>query len=325
MIQTKPNGAVIVRAGHDKGKNVPQYEIRRMILSAPGGVVIDEADFHQIQEAQDATFQVIAIEQGFDMVVESYIEFEEELIRNSLRNMVCRDLDYFGFQKQLNSINRRLGATLSAVRSYIDQTDSRLCTLYGKDGEVRSKFNELKSTHYDEHFEYRAMEALRNYSQHNDFIVQSLTHNLKWIDGTEERERILVFSLEPKILPSNLMRQNKLKSSIAEEMLSKGDSINIRFVMKKYISCLGEVHEQLRSWMRNDIQKWEESVNEVFQKYRSAFPDESDTIGLAAIKRNDEKEIVKEVRIFPQFLEYKRMLEEKNSNLKNLFSRQLRS
>jgi len=210
MLKIFPNGKIEVKAGHFKGPDVPEFELRRMVFEAPGGLAIDQNFFNEVRTAKDNIFNVIRIEEDFDAVLLSYLEFERELINYSLEHMLFHDLDYFGFQGQRNNINRRLGATLSAIRAYIDHTDRVLCKMFDQNGRIRQEFMRLKSTHYDEHFEYRAMENFRNYSQHCDVLIHSLTHHLKWVG--EGENSVLEYSIEPKIVPQYLLNEkDKIK------------------------------------------------------------------------------------------------------------------
>lgn len=324
MLKFYPNGKIDVKAGHFEGPDVPEFELRRMVFEAPGGLIIDQNFFNEVKAAKDNIFNVIRIEEDFDTVLLSYLEFEKELINYSLEQMVFHNLEYFGFQGQRNNINRRLGATLSAVRAYIDHTDRVLCKMFDPNGRIRQEFLKVKSTHYDEHFEYRAMETLRNYSQHCDILIHSLTHHLKWVG--EGENRVLEFSIEPKMVPKYFLdEKDKIKKNVRDEVATKGESISIQAVIRRYISCLGDVHENLRVLLSDDLKTWEELIYEVFKTYENSFLEDKNKPGLALIRRDGDKNVIEEIGIFPQFIEYRKQLEKKNSSLGLIHTRTVRS
>lgn len=64
------------------------------------------------------------------------------------------------------NVNRCLANYLSSFRLFLDYTQLRLTRTYGKDSEQLSAFKAICSKLYDEHFSYRFLYRLRNFSQH---------------------------------------------------------------------------------------------------------------------------------------------------------------
>ena len=106
-------------------------------------------------------------EEKFELVINNFLELEDNVHRGILENMVLRGRRIEWFNEQRNTLNRRLYNLLSGCRSYIDYVKQYSNAILGNFDFLSEAF----SSHYDNHFSYRLMEALRNFVTHGGFLT----------------------------------------------------------------------------------------------------------------------------------------------------------
>jgi hypothetical protein len=244
-----------------------------------------------------------------DIVIENYLELENEILNSSVRQMVQTDFSYLSGQAQRNLFSRRIINVLSACRGYLDQASHHINNIYGESSYVGTEFE--KSTHeqYDSRLGYRLMEALRNYVQHRGSPLFAVSRKGGW---SSDRKK-LRFSTKALMRVSDLAEDSKFKKPILDELKPLGKELDIQPFVREYVAGLSIVHQRLRESLRSDLTNWESLIHGTIEHYRQAFPEQVATGGNIFAMSAEE-----EVWLSVDFIDARRKLEEKNRNLSNL-------
>lgn len=299
------------------------YGLSRYVLGSAAFVDISEEEYQQIKLAQANLFEMLFIETKFDVVIENYLELEMSFLEIAAGHMVLQNLNYYRFQNERNSVNRRLVNLLSACRSYLDQTMHHLHNMFSKESEIVKEIEEYKNQRYDQCLGYRVMEALRNYVQHRGFPIHKVIFNRKLVE-LKSGNRML-FALTPCIRPDKLEEDEQFKKSVLKELKASGDEIDIKPLIRDYIASLGGVHEKIRNLLKADVHGWTQTILTAMSRFQERYPKEPSIEGLEAVVRNDDGTYSQRVPLFEDFIEYRQQLENKNSNLATLGKRYVSS
>ena len=271
---------------------------------------ISEADFQAIREAKDGVVRAMAIEEKLDLLLDNFVEYEGDLLQLALRSAVFEEHDWSDFRATVQRVNRRLVNLLTTCRLYLDQTPHELGGF--NDPMLAEAFVKQTNIEYDNRLGYRAMEALRNYSQHRDLPVRGLTYKGAWVpeDTREWRKH----NIETTIDVARLKGEPKFKQSVYHELEAEGDELDFKKLVRDYISGLGAVHRKLRELLAPRVKAWDERLLGTLQKYQAATDAKLD-IGVEVLATNDQGEVVEEIDVFTGPIDRRRALERKNRNV----------
>jgi hypothetical protein len=291
------------------------YGLTRLILGSSSVEFITELEYEEISGAKARLLDALFIEQKFDLVVENYLELEQELLASTARFMLHGDTDYRWFALERALINRRLLNLLSVCRGYIDHirgVGRRL--LSPADA---TEFDSVFGMHYDATLGYRVMEATRNHVQHRGFPIHVLEYSPRLVD-TEPRNR---FRHEVAIYTKTLyLRGGKFKASVLAELEALGGRVDVKPLVRDYVDCLASIHELYRKMIQSRLSAWDSSIIGAIERYKTTFPNESSVVGLAAAAI-DGPSRSREVPLFTDLLEHRHELESKNRGFGNLGKR----
>lgn len=86
-----------------------------------------------------------------------------------------RAVNWITMEKMVLNINRHLLNFLSAVRTFLDHTETKLKRHYGSNSHRYKRFKDACSQAYDTNFSYRFLYRLRNFAQHCGLPLGTLT------------------------------------------------------------------------------------------------------------------------------------------------------
>lgn len=240
------------------------YNLRLLALGHGEGIELTESEYHSIVAAMQQIYRATDIEEKFDLLLENFLEYERELLALSLKSSLFPRLDDHRVATERQLVNRRVVNFLSSARLYIDQVQHSLSQLFARGGAPDAA--KLFAAEYDEHFEYRIAEALRNFSQHRALPV----HVLSWPSGWEEMEsdsRRLRFGFIPSISADELAAEGGFKASVLDELHGSGKTrFSLTLVFRRYVESLAKVHEQIRAAIADQIDRDHELVRGVLER-----------------------------------------------------------
>lgn len=283
---------------------VLSYELRLHVVGRAPKLPMEADEFRSLKAAKDLVVGVLGVEESMYLVLGNFLEYEALLLREALSGLVFAPGSWSEFRGVIHEVNRLLVNVLSGCRGYVDQSKHFLSGRFGKDSGELQSFREWAAEQYDSKLGYRVMEALRNYSQHRGVAVHQLAHS-HWRAGAGPggpRRNALV----PSLLPTRLAEDGRFKASVLEELLAKDEPVDLRPLVREYVSGLALIHEQLRSTLEDSTEAADSLILGAIERYDREG--QAGVVGLAALKRNDKGEVVDSVALFKDVIERRKEL-----------------
>jgi hypothetical protein len=298
-----------------------QYFLRRRVLGDERRIDLSLSQYDGITGAIARLLESLFIEEKLGMLLGNWIELEQHLLSLALSAQVGLTADWSASIEQVFTVNRRLVNLLSSCRVYIDHVRHSLSTIYGPDSQQVLAFKESLAEKYDSSGDYRAMEALRNYTQHRGIPVREI-RSTQTLVTTGQTQRIR-HHVAAYIHTEELVSDKDFKAKVAAELATRGAKLDMRPMWRTYVECLGDAHGQLRVRMANDVSEWEQAVRQSISLFQGTFGD--DAVGLAAFAAGDEGDVINSVAVFSDFIERRKSLVAKTPKLDNLSMRYVSS
>jgi len=282
---------------------------------------ISHDEFNRLKNAQKCLSSALAVEEKYELLLSNYMELEKEVLGITVDNMLQRNESYSDFFDIRLKCNRRLINLLTATRLYIDQIHRHLRDCMPTEEDAESYTKSLFSEQYDAHFEYRFMEALRNYSQHRGLAVH--TTSLGSSRKQEDESSYLEFNSSIFSLKSELELDDTFKKSVLKEMTEKIDLIQCA---RRYVESLNIVQCLIRDKISPVASDSRSLIESYLVKYREIHTEP--VVGVYAMSylcdEHGEK-IVDKVVLLLNWDESRIALSKMNGKLVNLHKRYVSS
>jgi len=151
-------GAVVTSPCYPASVKLMQYRISKPFVGYSGFIAISQDRFEEAKLAIRNLREVLSIEEKLNLILENYAEFERELLRLSLNHAMFSHQDWFSYQIEIHTINRRLINLLTTCRLYVDQIPQNVNSIYG---EVTGVARIIKKRMSDNMIRALATESLR--------------------------------------------------------------------------------------------------------------------------------------------------------------------
>lgn len=291
--------------------------MRYGISKYPNFIEIDEHEYLQIKSATKNLFEVFFLEEKLDIVTGNFYEYETELLSAASRMMIYSDENYFSMSDDRIAIGRRVANLVSSCRMYLDQCVHHITNIYGENSEFVAEVKKEKSNQYDNFLGYRIMETFRNYIQHRGAPVHSVRFSYNKT-GTDEQIRLLHTAVP--FIKLWAIDDEKFKKSILEEMkeIAIKDEIDIRPLIREYVEGIGKIQEKIRELIKVDTEKWESVLESTISKLKKELGGDETISTLDIVIELEENKWVESHTIFREFIERRRILENKNRFFNNL-------
>ena len=248
----------------------------------------------------------------FRSLLSNYMELEKECLLISAQKMVYEDNEYMNFFDIKLLFNQRIVNLLTTSRLYIDQLSQHIkaCNL---NIDIKSFF----SYEYDNNFEYRFMEALRNYVQHRGLAVHFTSIGTNWTSLDDDGE--MQFKTRVYTKKDEVEKDSAFKKSVAKEMPDKVDIID---ASRSYIESISKVHCNIRKILSDVAISSRQIVEEIIHEYEKTSNGKSIGLGIVCLENNGKyDEILDKFYITLEWDNIRIKLERKNQSLVNLRKR----
>lgn len=302
-----PSAANLRRYAH----SVMNYEVICFSREGTQSFSISRSDFEEARQKKNLVVELLSLEERFNILLENYAEFERELLNLTLDEALSFGGEWNRFADQLHVVNRRLVNLLTTCKLYIDQLHHSLSELVGKDHAVTTSVEARKSEAYDNRFGYRVMEALRNHVQHRGLPVHRIKYQSKWNDDRSLRRHRTKIILEPQ----RLAEDPKFKKSVLREMQEKSDKLNLKPLVRDYLSGIIAVHQHVREQLSDFRKRSDEDYKRIIATYQSDGESGS-AIKLRALDEGGSTD--SEFSLFEDIIDRRHQLERKNRSFGDL-------
>jgi len=277
---------------------------------------IDQERFGQLKASRPVLSHALAIEEKYEIIISNFLELEREATNASISEMVRNHIEYKDFFDVRLALNIRLVNLLTSVRLYTDQLSSHICACIPQKENTKTGVKGLFSTEYDSSFEYRFMEALRNYVQHSGIPVHRISTGGKW---TKLDDGLLEYSLFFGTQKKELLLDGGFKKQVLDEM---PDEVNLRAATRIYIEAISHIHKQAREKIEEIVDASRLYLDRAIRDYMVIY--EKEPIGLYAYEYQGTEK-TDEVLVLTKWDDVRRELVKRNSELVNLGKRYVSS
>lgn len=274
-------------------------------------VEIDQARFEEIQTAWSNLRHVVNLEEGWDAVIQNYLDLEKGLLDAAVRHMILSIVEYHNFQDVRLAFAVKLANLLSTCRAYLDHTPRHLNGLAPGCGEIEA-FKLATNREYDARFGYKFMEALRNYSQHGGQPLHGASY-----DSRREEAGMLQFSVATHVIVDKLRADKAFKQSVLANVTEA--KLPAEPLIRDYIEGLSCIHMELRKLLKESVDGSMKIVRDAIAEFLVDSPDAS-TLALCAMQVGANNEWLQTVPLVEDMLERVEILQKRNGALQRLSS-----
>jgi hypothetical protein len=274
------------------------------LLAPPPALEITDEEYSRLKAARPILSAAFSLEENYDLLIGNFVEFEKAALAISMESVARVKFDYEDMFELKADMNRRAVNFLSSARLFLDQVLQRVGKIGGDSCEVKRAM----SGEYDQWFEYRFMEALRNHVQHSGSAVHSLTVGGGWDKARQHKE----FALEIMTVRRHLEEDGSFKKATLNECPEK---VDLLFATRRYVESLSLVHDVARQVTKTLV----EDARIIFAAAISKYVDYSKAspIGLTAYPSSSAGG-EGTVAVFLQWDDVRLKLVSQNRSLKNL-------
>ena len=295
-----------------------RFVITQDIIGKRAEIDIDDVKFCELYEAKEVLSAAFALEEKYELLLMNFLELEKEVLGNSAEYSLFDQREYSDFFDIRLKINRRVVNFLTSCRLYVDHAKKHIRNCLPETVDLKDQVNHLFNEEFDQYFEYRFCEKLRNHVQHQSLAVHTVTQGGMW-KNDQRVETTKVYALR-----SELQHSDSFNKKYLSEMPDKVELIS---VFKKYIELLSNIHSKSRNLIKASVQSARCTIEEVIANYSSH--NDGDVIGLSATHyknaENGKQEKLKTVPILLEWDDVRIKLEKKNGQLLKFSHRKVES
>ena len=291
-----------------------KYYLQKLALGQNGEIGITEKEFNALKQAKDALMNFFGLVENYRVVVESYRTIEKAKHDAELDYVLYSRFGYDDHSDARVALNSTIVGYLASARYFLDSTDKILPKILSS-AQVKS-FNEFRRNIYDSTIEYRFVEALRNYVQHRELPIHTVTYH----SYTEDRNNIetsdKVTSLSLRAERQTLQEDRKFKKAALKGMPKV---IDIIYCIPFHMEVIWKLHDYLAQAHFGIADNARAIVSSAIERCEANTEERS--LGLHAIAQLTETEVTEKVPLLLNWDDARRAALKRIGNLNNLHKR----
>lgn len=291
-----------------------KFCITELAINSTDQILISDQDFTDIRNSRFLVLEALAIEEKYYLLLQNYFDFEKALHDHALANLLFQDHDWSDKVDDIHIINKCLVNLLSAGKMYVDHIPQHLNDIYFPSLTESEGFTKVTNEQYDTSLGYRVFAALRNHTQHSDFPIQSLTYSSNGINFTGKR--LCRHSATANIHLEAIERNRKFKPAILEELAKIGKIIDIKPMVRQYMSSFAKIHIYTRNIIEATVSQSDYIILTALEKFTSEFPRKP--IGLHAVAIDSSGNHTERLGIFSDAIERRKYLARRATVIQNI-------
>ena len=200
---------------------------------------LSDSEFEEFKKANSHLIQFTRDQNLFNIVrlnFEDYVKLLNEYLQEFIQNP--RTIQSKMPMMFLN-INRLIINYLSAIRTFLDHSETNLKKRYESDPQRITSFKNACSKEYDNNFSYRFVYELRNYVQHCGMPLGSLALGASLVNPvTNKAKRVM----EVKFVRDELLEDSKWKAQIRDEIQKLPQEFDITSHLSEMMKCIKRIN-----------------------------------------------------------------------------------
>jgi hypothetical protein len=252
--------------------------------------------------------------ENYRVVVESYREVERAKHEAEMDHMLYSNFGYENSADPRVALNAPIVGYLSSARYFLDATDKFVSKVLTDD--EASKYKKLRSKIYDDDCHYAFIEALRNYVQHRELPIHTITYHNFIEDKENHKTSDMVTCLSLIAAKKTLSKDKKFKQSALEYL---PEQISIVGCIRHHMEGIWRLHTHLMKEHAGIPKAARESVASAISRYETETADRS--LGLHALAYESEFDTQESVPMLLDWDDARIDAEKRIGNLNNLHKR----
>lgn len=284
-----------------------KFIVHQALVGCTLQLEISEDDFVQLRRARHILSSALSIEENYEVLISNYLSLENTLLSISVTGYFRNGRTYLDDFDRKSMLNVALVNLLTAARLYLDHLPQRIAECLPDISPEKCGLKSRISHEYDAHFEYRFMEALRNYSQHRGIPVHGFGTGGRW-DSIEKNQ--LEINTSFIAAKSFLEQDDNFKKTILQEM---PDKVNLTYACRRYVESLSAIHQFSREEISESVTRSRDLIEDYHRRYSQLSP--NGTLALTASRLGDSPE---KVPLLLDWDDVRINLQKRNLQLKSL-------
>jgi len=293
----------------------------RRVIGAKHFLPLSAEDATLVRGAIEDIYELVQVEQKFDILVANFLELEEEMARRSLVQAYYADHSAREMFEDKQAFNRRVINVLTAARLYVDQIMHHVKVFFPGDAGKEAELKTAIAAQYDGRLGYRVMEALRNYTQHRGLPLQGFTHGSQWLNQNSP-DKELEYNVALNLLVGELEADGKFKKATLAELKALGDSVDLKPLARDYLEGLGAVHETFRAMVKDRMDAGVLGLDKARADFLAGCKEDHPGLGLTLAERHSNGTFTVIAHYPKEALEYLDVLKARTRNFAN-YSRRI--
>ncbi|MCA0367237.1 MAG: hypothetical protein LCH57_04135 [Proteobacteria bacterium] len=219
-------------------------------------------EFRALAGAAEGLEDLYDVEDAYEVVIGNYLDLERQLFDGVLTGAVRGAGEMIdAIAEQRREAHRRFANVLNSVRFLTHMTEHK-ASAHLKPAE-RDEFLSLKSAEYDANLAFRAMEKLRNHSQHHGFAVGGVTHGLSNEEWRTNGPMIRTSSWS--LQPDRLAGTQGWSVAMVEELkahAAANDGVNLTVFMRSYMASWSRLMAAFRRIFAPLEEEWSRTLTD---------------------------------------------------------------
>lgn len=291
-----------------------KYILRKDLDGAPE-IEISEESYTTYKEARAILSNCLAIEENYEILISNYIDLKKQILEAATTRMMRVPSGYSDFFDVQLALNIRMVNLLTSARLYLDYLPQHVKECIPHNDAAKTLVKSILAKEYDENYEYRFMEELRNSVQHCGLPVQWTYSGAEWTDlgkdGISENS-MLEYSFEFAAKKSSLEEDVKFKRKVLNE---SPDEIDLKLTTRCYIESISKAHDAIRELIQKSVQKSRQKLEDAHSQYSKVYTES--LLGLSAYKIDGQR-CIETVLLMLDWDNVRVMLQKRNLKLVNL-------
>lgn len=217
------------------------FAIWRNVLAGSNTISINEDEYNEIAHSAHILFEMTKFEEKFYIVCEDYRQFEKLIFDINIDQMLYMSGERFNITLRGTEMSRFILSFLSSTKLYLDSIVRHSKNILGNDGNC-NEIKMISADLYDNSFEYRVVEFIRNHTKHYDLSVKSASYGLSWDEGKLQCS----FKSDFMFDIFQLGGDSSGKKATEKEIIENGGKVSLKKSIRSYFGSMCNMHTLLR-------------------------------------------------------------------------------
>jgi len=290
-----------------------KYYLQVLPIGQNTRIGITEKEFHELKQAKDVIKSFFSLTENYRVVVESYKAVEKAKHDAELDHILYSRFGYNDFSDVRVALHSPIVGYLASTRYFRDSTNKILLKILSPT--QMESFNKFRSNICDSTSEFRFIEALRNYVQHRELPIHTVTyHNyVEDKDNIETSDRVSSLSL--RATRQTLQEDKKFKKAALEGMPAV---IDIIYCIRFHMEGIWKLYDYLARFHFGEADNARATVLSAIRRFEA---NGGNSLGLHAIAQETENIVTEKVPLLLDWDDVRRAAQKKIGNLNNLHKR----